>query len=47
MKTCEAMEVKLYALLTWALDGGGGQFHAPAVLSPGKEPSLTNNKNLE
>jgi len=35
-QTCEGLEVKLHAFLTWALDGVSGQLHAPSSLPAGK-----------
>ena len=37
MKTHEGAEVLLHSLLTSALDGVSGQFHAPVALSLRKE----------
>ena len=43
MKTYGTTEVHLHSLLTKALDDGGGQLHAMAVLSPGDSLHYTKN----
>jgi hypothetical protein len=38
MKVFGEVDVEIHIFLTLALVGGGGQLHASATLTPGKEP---------
>jgi len=44
MKTYKRVQVQFHAFLSSALDGISGQLHAPAALTPEKEPPVPTGK---